>query len=71
LRGPTREEALQATLGVSRSQANAETAEQIHGFGEMIRIGEEERSAIRELAEAIETAVRGNRGAVLGLDWSD
>lgn len=65
LRGPAREEALQASLGVSRR--DAENAEQIYG----LRIGDEERSAMRELAEASETAVRGNRDAVLGLDWGD
>ncbi|KAI9437533.1 hypothetical protein H4582DRAFT_2150593 [Lactarius indigo] len=69
LRGPAREEALQASLGVSRSQANgrdAENAEQLYG----VRIGEEERRAMRELAEATEMAVRGNE-SILGLDWGD
>ncbi|KAI9453774.1 hypothetical protein BJY52DRAFT_799063 [Lactarius psammicola] len=67
LRGPAREEALQASLGVSGSQVNgrdAENAEQIYG----VRIGEEERRAMRELAEASERAVRGN-DPILGLDW--
>ena len=67
LRGPAREEALQVSLGVSR---DAKDAEQIHRFGEVI-IGEEDRRAIRELAEATEAAVRGNQEAILGLDWSD
>jgi hypothetical protein len=70
LRGPDREEALQVSLGVSRSQVNTQEAEQIHRFGE-VRIGEEERKAMRELAEATEAAVRGNRDAILGLDWGD
>jgi len=70
LRGPAREEALQATLGVARSQRDAENAEQIFRVGE-VRIGEEERKAMRELAEATEAAVRGNQGAILGLDWGD
>lgn len=70
LRGPAREEALQATLGVSRSQRDAENAEQIYRLGE-VRIGEEERKAMRELAEATEAAVRGNQETILGLDWGD
>ncbi|KAF8269285.1 hypothetical protein EI94DRAFT_1771344 [Lactarius quietus] len=70
LRGPAREEALQATLGVARSQRDAENAEQIFRVGE-VRIGEEERKAMRDLAEAAEAAVRGNQGAILGLDWGD
>ncbi|KAH8995237.1 hypothetical protein EDB86DRAFT_2804565 [Lactarius hatsudake] len=67
LRGPAREEALQAALGVSRSQVNGrdtENAEQMYG----VRIGEEERKAMRELAEVTEMAVRGNE-SILGLDW--
>ena len=70
LRGPAREEALQATLGVSRSQRDAENAEQIYRLGE-VRIGEEERRAMRKLAEATEAAVRGNQETILGLDWGD
>ena len=70
LRGPAREEALQATLGVSRPQRDAENAEQIYRFGE-VKIGEEERRAMRELAEATEAAVRGSQEAILGLDWGD
>ncbi|KAH8993423.1 hypothetical protein EDB92DRAFT_401398 [Lactarius akahatsu] len=66
LRGPAREEALQAGLGVSRSQVNGRDAEN----AEQMRIGEEERRAMRELAEAIEMAVRGNE-SILGLDWGD
>jgi hypothetical protein len=67
LRGPAREEALQVSLGVSR---DAKDAEQIHRFGG-VKISEEDRRAMRELAEASEAAVRGNREAILGLDWSD
>ena len=70
LRGPAREEALQATLGVCRAQRDAEDAEQIYRLGEM-RIGEEERRAMRDLAEATEAAVRGSQEAILGLDWGD
>lgn len=37
--------------------------------GEII-VGEEEKEAMREFAEAIEGAVRGNRGDSLGLNWA-
>ena len=70
LRGSAREEALQATLGVCRSQRDAENAEQTYRLGEVI-LGEEERGAMRELVEATEAAVRGNEEAMLGLDWGD
>jgi hypothetical protein len=62
LRGPAREEALQACLGVSRSDVTS-------SVGGGIRVGEEEKEAMGELAEAIEAAVRGNREDALGLDW--
>ena len=62
LRGPAREEALQACLGVSRSDVTS-------SVGSGIRVGEEEKEAMRELTEAIEAAVRGNREDALGLDW--
>jgi len=70
LRGPAREEALQATLGVRRPQRDAKDAEHPYRLGEMI-LGEEEKGAMRELAEATEAAVRGNEEADLGLDWGD
>jgi len=54
LRGSAREEALQASLGISTRG----------GYSGLSGDG-----AIGELAEAIESAVRGNRD-VLGLDWS-
>ncbi|KAI0948963.1 hypothetical protein AcW1_008692 [Taiwanofungus camphoratus] len=58
LRGPDREEALEQALGVSPSiGARAQS--------------EEDTRALRELAEAIEAAVRGGKQAVLGLDWGD
>lgn len=52
MRGSTREEALQETLGICR-----------RGDGD----GDD---GMRELAEAIERAVRGNRDGLVGLDWS-
>ncbi|KAH9991807.1 hypothetical protein BJV77DRAFT_946015 [Russula vinacea] len=51
--GSTREEALQASLGIGRSG-----------------LGGGSDGAMRDLAEAIECAVRGKRDGVLGLDWS-
>jgi hypothetical protein len=57
LRGSAREEALQASVGIGRS------------LGEVSGLGDG-GGAMRDLAEAIETAVRGNRDGVLGLDWS-
>jgi len=71
LRGSAREEALQSCLGVSRSDVMSSGGGGIGTAMEMggIRVGEEEKEAMRELAEAIETAVRGNREDALGLDW--
>ncbi|KAI6037557.1 hypothetical protein EDC04DRAFT_2897339 [Pisolithus marmoratus] len=56
LRGAEREEALQRALGIDSKQGH-ETDEDIKTF--------------RRLAEAVETAVRGGRNDVLGLDWDD
>ncbi|EIM82866.1 uncharacterized protein STEHIDRAFT_102293 [Stereum hirsutum FP-91666 SS1] len=61
LRGQEREEALQRALGVSQYDAR--------GAGGYV---EEDKVALRELAEAVETAVRGGKeGVTLGLDWGD
>ncbi|KAI0250123.1 hypothetical protein BJV78DRAFT_1221269 [Lactifluus subvellereus] len=70
LRGSAREEALQACLGVSRSDVTTPGGGGIGTAMEMggIRVGEE-KEAMRELAEAIEAAVRRNREDALGLDW--
>ena len=59
LRGSAREEALQASLGLWKG-------------GEVPGLGGDDEDAMRELAEAIESAVRGKRDGdgVLGLDWS-
>lgn len=58
MRGSAREEALQASLGIGQRGEGG-------GSG-----GDE---AMRSLAEAIETAVRGKRDGegVLGLDWTE
>ncbi|PCH35996.1 hypothetical protein WOLCODRAFT_28268 [Wolfiporia cocos MD-104 SS10] len=58
LRGSDREEALERTLGVAPANS-----EQNHT--------EEDQRALRELAEAVEAAVRGGQQGILGLDWGD
>jgi len=61
LRGSAREEALQAGLGISRLELGGGGAEDVGGDDGM-----------RDLAEAIEHAVRGKRdGVALGLDRSE
>ncbi|KAL4249033.1 hypothetical protein ABKN59_007315 [Abortiporus biennis] len=74
LRGEDREEALQRALGVTTSSSNhnqlvREGELGIEGIG---IVGEEEMKALRELAEAVESVVRGQDGnGALGLDWGD
>lgn len=42
------------------------------GTGRRVRVYEEEEvGAMRELAEAVEAAVRGGKEDVLGLNWGD
>lgn len=63
MRGSAREEALQASLGIStRGEVDPRL-----GLGG----GDDDDGGMRELAEAIECAVRGrgNRDGLLGLDW--
>jgi len=62
LRGPDREQALQKALGV--------TAPEIDDQLRPPELGEDVL-ALRELAEAIEVAVRGGNTAALGLNWGD
>ncbi|KZT10922.1 uncharacterized protein LAESUDRAFT_711338 [Laetiporus sulphureus 93-53] len=58
LRGPEREEALEHALGVAPPDPReVRTEDNTH--------------ALRELAEAVEAAVRGGKQDVLGLDWGD
>ncbi|KAI0084916.1 hypothetical protein BDY19DRAFT_968841 [Irpex rosettiformis] len=65
LRGEDREEELQRALGVSRADLDGQ-------FGRNRRVySEEDVNGIRELAEAIEAAVRGGKEDVLGLNWGD
>ncbi|KAH6897660.1 hypothetical protein BKA70DRAFT_1261553 [Coprinopsis sp. MPI-PUGE-AT-0042] len=62
LRGRDREEALQKALGVTVADVNGSS-----GPTEL----SEDVLALRELAEAIEGAVRGNDSAALGLNWEN
>lgn len=66
LRGEAREEALQRALGVSDSNHR-----QYHVDNALAGTTEEEMQSLRRLAEAVEAAVRGDKGDVLGLDWGD
>lgn len=65
LRGEDREEALQRALGVSASDANRSQR------GVPLAQSDEDVKALRDLAEAIELAVRGGKQDALGLDWGD
>ncbi|KAI0798517.1 hypothetical protein BC629DRAFT_1581510 [Irpex lacteus] len=69
LRGADREEALQRALGVSPADLDLDGTP---GAGRRVRVYEEEEvGAMRELAEAVEAAVRGGKEDVLGLNWGD
>ena len=59
-RGQEREDALQKALGVTPAHIGGQT--QLAELGDDVL-------ALRELAEAIEVAVRGENKATLGLDW--
>ncbi|KAI0368297.1 hypothetical protein BV20DRAFT_998864 [Pilatotrama ljubarskyi] len=61
LRGEDRELALHEALGIGESR------------GKLLigRESEEDQRALRDLAEAVEAAVRGGKQDVLGLDWGD
>ncbi|KAF9556691.1 hypothetical protein CPC08DRAFT_641210 [Agrocybe pediades] len=62
LRGPDREQALQRALGVTAPEID-----------DQLRPPElsQDVLALRELAEAIEAAVRGGNSDALGLNWGD
>lgn len=60
LRGPDREHTLQRALGVA--------APDITNKAEPVELSDDVL-ALRELAEAVEAAVRGDNRAALGLDW--
>ncbi|KAH9858912.1 hypothetical protein C2E23DRAFT_800618 [Lenzites betulinus] len=61
LRGEDREIALHEALGIGEARGRILTG----------RESEEDRTALRELAEAVEAAVRGGKQGMLGLDWGD
>ncbi|KAI0666003.1 hypothetical protein C8Q78DRAFT_1062567 [Trametes maxima] len=61
LRGEEREQALHEALGVGESRGKILIG----------RESEEDQRALRDLAEAIEAAVRGGKQDMLGLDWGD
>ena len=63
LRGEEREVALQEALGVAGSRSSA--------LAHLGHASDEDRNALRQLAEAVEGAVRGGKKDVLGLDWGD
>lgn len=78
LRGEAREEALQRALGVSSSSTSSfalpsAISQPPHpntrGTFNLTGVSEEDTQALRRLAEAVEAAVRGDKGDVLGLDW--
>ena len=61
LRGPERDRALQRALGVTPLDIQAQARGHVELGDDVI--------ALRELAEAVEAAVRGGEEGVLGLDW--
>ncbi|KAI0335073.1 hypothetical protein GY45DRAFT_1241413 [Cubamyces sp. BRFM 1775] len=61
LRGEERELALHEALGIGDSRGKVLLGQE----------SEEDQRALRDLAEAIEGAVRGGKQGVLGLDWGD
>ncbi|KAI0745273.1 hypothetical protein C8Q76DRAFT_789679 [Earliella scabrosa] len=63
LRGEDRELALQEVLGVGGSRTQA--------LASLGHASPEDRDALRQLAEAVEAAVRGGKQDTLGLDWGD
>ena len=65
LRGESREVALQCALGVSPADLDGSSERKQRQYTE------EDVKGMRELAEAIEAAVRGGRDDVLGLNWGD
>lgn len=68
LRGRDREDALQRALGVSASDANTSSRHNLANLGPQ---PDEDVKALRDLAEAVEAAVRGGKQDALGLDWGD
>lgn len=63
LRGADREDALHRALGVDTRQLKND----LLGPQEL----DEDTRTLRQLAEAVEAAVRGGKEGVLGLDWDE
>lgn len=69
LRGREREDALERALGVTRPGQDVFLAGR--GVLNTNEQSDEDIQALRQLAEAVEIAVRGNQHNGLGLDWGD
>jgi hypothetical protein len=65
LRGPDREDALQRALGVNFGQLKDPAGNQL------LLDPDSDGCALKQLAEAVEAAVRGGNEGVLGLDWGE
>ncbi|TFK85811.1 hypothetical protein K466DRAFT_174588 [Polyporus arcularius HHB13444] len=63
LRGEERELALQEALGIGGART--------HALASLGHASNEDRDALRQLAEAVEGAVRNGKEGMLGLDWGD
>lgn len=69
LRGREREDALERALGVTRPGQDVFLAGR--GVLNTNEQSDEDIQALRQLAEAVEIAVRGSQHNGLGLDWGD
>jgi len=69
LRGREREDALERALGVTRPGQDVFLPGR--GVLNTNEQSDEDIQALRQLAEAVEIAVRGNQHNGLGLDWGD
>jgi zinc finger HIT domain-containing protein 3 len=68
LRGSEREEALEQLLGVMTIRGAPHGQ---HGTSHALDSGSEEVKALKQLAEVVEKAVRGDKTDALGLDWEE
>ena len=77
LRGEDRQEALQKALGVSVSDVQRSvrisggSSASLNPSGRGLGGNEDDVRALRQLAEAVESAVRGGKEGTLGLEWGD
>ena len=70
MRGNQREEAIQRGLGVAVDDQGGRSRATTRPDDDTAFVNAEDKDALRQLAEAIEAAVRGGEGG-LGLDWGD